>query len=51
MSIKLLSLALCIGLLALTSGCGPKKTVIVEEQRVSGPLSDTDVEWSESDYK
>ncbi|MGO9387673.1 MAG: hypothetical protein ACLPWD_06465 [Methanobacterium sp.] len=40
-------------IITLSVGCrrSSQEVVIVEEQRVSGPLSDNDVTWSKEDYR
>jgi len=50
---NLLLLLVCFGISITLTSCKKSKQEIVEvqEKRVSGPLSDTDVEWSEADYK
>lgn len=50
---NLLLLLVCLGISITLTGCRKKQQEIVEinEKRISGPLSDTDVEWAESDFK
>lgn len=45
-------LLLCFGISLALAGCRRRsEIVVVEENRVSGPLSDCDVAWCDDDYK
>lgn len=45
-------LLVCFGISVALSGCRHRQEVVeIEEKRVSGPLSDCDIEWTEADYK
>lgn len=48
-----LLLLVCFGISITLTSCRKKQQEIVEirEERISGPLSDNTIEWSESDYK
>lgn len=50
---KVLLLMLSFGMVTCLVGCKkkPAETVIIEEKRVSGPLSDPDIRWSKEDYQ
>jgi hypothetical protein len=55
---KLIARTTLLSLIACLAGCwGSKKTIIndpeqiIIEQRISGPLADTDVAWVEDDFK
>ncbi len=48
-----LLVVVCFGIAMTLTSCKKSRQEIVEvqEKRISGPLSDSSIEWSESDYK
>jgi hypothetical protein len=49
---NVLLLLLSLGIVTGLAGCRKRsETVIIEEKRVSGPLSDPDTCWSKEDYQ